>query len=248
MFKRKLKALDYIDRDKINANDPQHFRKLVVWLEDQKIRHYKIEDRKDIRDINSTSWPETFKRYCEDVACPITTQPVDQLEWLIGFAIKLEFEDNYKKYQPITGKSLKDMNKPVAPNIKSSNPLDNLDFHSAEFKNGIEELRKLLCIPRHSDHLVTLQACSKIVCKRLNAEALLNPKSIVLKGKEFPILEAELGFNMGDPVLNNAAKILRLLYIQDLRDLQTRINETIVSVQNITANPRTDTKLGKVGR
>lgn len=109
-------------------------------------------------------------------------------------------------------------------------------------------MRKLLCVPRHADYLITLEACGKIVCKRLNTEALLNPNLVVVKGKEFPILEAELGFNMGDPVLNNAAKILRLLYIHDLRDLQTHINEAIVSVQNITANPKTDTKLGQVGK
>jgi RLL motif-containing protein 1 len=42
-----------------------------------------------------------------------------------------------------------------------------------------------------------------------------------------------------DPVINEAAKILRLLYIKDLRILQTKINETIVSIQTITANPKT---------
>jgi len=50
-----------------------------------------------------------------------------------------------------------------------------------------------------------------------------------------------------DTTVDTAAKILRLLHIKELRDLQTRINETIVSVQSITANPKTDTKLGKVG-
>lgn len=68
------------------------------------------------------------------------------------------------------------------------------------------------------------------------------------QGKAFPIFEADLGFETGDPILNNAGKALRLMYIHDLRDLQTRINECIVAVQNITANPKTDTKLGKVGR
>jgi RLL motif-containing protein 1 len=48
--------------------------------------------------------------------------------------------------------------------------------------------------------------------------------------------------------LNNAAKILRLLHIKELRDLQTKINETIVSIQNVTANPKTDSSLGRVGR
>ena len=48
--------------------------------------------------------------------------------------------------------------------------------------------------------------------------------------------------------MNEAAKILRLLHIQDLRRLQTMINECIVAIQSITANPKTDTRLGKVGR
>jgi RLL motif-containing protein 1 len=51
-----------------------------------------------------------------------------------------------------------------------------------------------------------------------------------------------------DNVLNEAAKVLRLLHIQELRDLQTKINETIVSLQTITANPKTDSSLGRVGK
>ena len=51
-----------------------------------------------------------------------------------------------------------------------------------------------------------------------------------------------------DKVLNDAAKILRLLHIKELRAFQTKINQTIVSIQNITANPKTDSSLGKVGK
>jgi len=51
-----------------------------------------------------------------------------------------------------------------------------------------------------------------------------------------------------DATLNEAAKILRLLHIEELRELQTRINEAIVAVQAIIANPKTDYRLGKVGR
>uniref|UniRef100_A0A915IFW4 RNA transcription, translation and transport factor protein n=1 Tax=Romanomermis culicivorax TaxID=13658 RepID=A0A915IFW4_ROMCU len=57
----------------------------------------------------------------------------------------------------------------------------------------------------------------------------------------------ESGIDAGDFVLNRAVKILRLLHVRELRDLQTKINETIVDLQNITADPKTDEKLGKIG-
>lgn len=71
---------------------------------------------------------------------------------------------------------------------------------------------------------------------------------MLFKGTPFPFQDLDLGFDLSDPVLNKAAKILRMLYIHNLRDLQTKANELIVAVQNVTANPKTDTKLGKVGR
>lgn len=69
---------------------------MIVWLEDQKIRHYPIDDRKLLRDIISPEWPKTFAKYCNDVNCPITTNINDQLEWFIGYAIWLEFGDDCK--------------------------------------------------------------------------------------------------------------------------------------------------------
>lgn len=54
-------------------------------------------------------------------------------------------------------------------------------------------------------------------------------------------------FIYNDSNLDEAAKILRLLQVHSTRNVQTAINETIVCVQQITANPKTDTKLGKVG-
>ena len=53
---------------------------------------------------------------------------------------------------------------------------------------------------------------------------------------------------ISDRALNEAAKILRLLHIKELRELQTKINEAIVTIQKITANPKTDSSLGRVGK
>ncbi|KYQ55817.1 hypothetical protein ALC60_05316 [Trachymyrmex zeteki] len=220
---------------------------MIVWLEDQKIRHYTIDDRQKLRDITSLEWPKTFEKYCNDVDCPITKNEIDQLEWFIGYAIRLEFEDDCQKYQQVVGSKAKDKKEVKVPSIKSTNPLDNLDFDSDAFKNGVNSIAKLLNVPKHSDHLITLQACSKLVCNKLNEDAIKQFNSVA-KSKSLTKTIIGPSFNMGDTMLDNAAKGLSLLYIQDLRNLQTKINETIVAAQNITANPKTDIKLGKVGR
>ncbi|XP_018398579.1 PREDICTED: UPF0568 protein C14orf166 homolog [Cyphomyrmex costatus] len=249
MFKRKLKALGYLDWDKVNGDNTQHFRKTIVWLEDQKIRHYTIEDRTNLRDITSSEWPNVFEKYCNDVNCPITENEIDQLEWFIGYAVWLEFGDDSQKYQKVVGSKVKDKEEVKVPSIKSTNPLDNLHFDSEVFKKGVNSIAKLLNVPKHSDHLITLQACSKLVCNKLNADTIKQSNSVEYAQNK-SLVKTIIGpsFKMGDAMLDNAAKGLALLYIQDLRNLQTKINETIVTVQSITANPKTDTKLGKVGR
>ncbi|CAL7941993.1 unnamed protein product [Xylocopa violacea] len=249
MFKRRLQALGFVEWDKVNINDPQHFRKVALWLEDQKIRQYDIQNRKELRDLKSQNWPQAFAKYCKDVNCPISNNMIDQLEWLVGHAIWLEAENNVEEYsQNVKEMKLKIKQEAMVPQLKSKNPLDNLDFDSNQFKEGTYSVAKLLRIPRHPNHLITLKACSKLVQRRLNSECLQNPNSKIIRGKPFPVMNINPGFQLKKPAVENAAKILALLYIQDIRNLQTKINEVIVRVQTITANPKTDTKLGKVGK
>lgn len=63
------------------------------------------------------------------------------------------------------------------------------------------------------------------------------------------LLDAQpLGFTTGDAFVDRGAKALRWLYVRDLALLQKDVDAAIVGVQNLTANPRTDAALGKVGR
>ncbi|KAL4856768.1 RNA transcription [Chlorella vulgaris] len=57
-----------------------------------------------------------------------------------------------------------------------------------------------------------------------------------------------LGFATGEPGADVAATVLRMLYIKDLRALQTQVDTAIVQVQELTANPQIDGSMGKVGR
>ena len=52
MFKRKLSALNYPNAEAFESQNQAEFRGLILWLEDQKIRHYKIDDRAGLRQEN----------------------------------------------------------------------------------------------------------------------------------------------------------------------------------------------------
>ncbi|XP_014671876.1 PREDICTED: UPF0568 protein C14orf166 homolog isoform X2 [Priapulus caudatus] len=218
MFRRKLKALKYQLADSFEFDVESNFKNVVVWLEDHKIRHYKIEDRDALRKLQNPDWQEVFTQYLKDLECPvIDSDATTILDWLLGLAVGLEYGDH----------------------------VDDPDF-----KAGVTSLAQLLQIPRHPDHLVTLKAVTKLISERLSPDALEAAKSNIPSEtvKPLPLANCVLGFETGDYVMSEAAKILRLLHIRELRELQTRINEAIVAAQAITANPRTDERLGKVGR
>ncbi|GAB6021094.1 hypothetical protein CHUAL_003727 [Chamberlinius hualienensis] len=248
MYKRKLQALKFNNPGGFDINDVGQYRSTVVWLEDQRIRHYKVEERHNLRDIKSANWDNHFTQYLKDLECPIPQHDKNSIfDWLLGWAIHLEYEDNASKYKQQTADSVIQSTNQT-PTIVTANPLDNLAFNSEEFIEGVNNLAKLLNMAKHPDHLVTLKAICELVTTKLNADVIKNPSQYIATGKPYPLKEFELGFETGDYVLNQAAKVLRLLFIHDVRDLQTKINEIIVVIQNLTANPKTDSSLGQVGR
>lgn len=97
---------------------------------------------------------------------------------------------------------------------------------SPAFINGVERVCALTGVGPHVDPKLRLSAVAKILKTSPHPD---HPKTEV-------------------SVVQQPGDVLKLLFIQDLRDLQTKINEALVAVQNVTADPRTDTTLGRVGR
>ncbi|KAL4692570.1 hypothetical protein H8959_016380 [Pygathrix nigripes] len=244
MFRRKLTALDYHNPAGFNCKDETEFRNFIVWLEDQKIRHYKIEDRGNLRNIHSSDWPKFFEKYLRDVNCPFKIQDRQEaIDWLLGLAVRLEYGDNAEKYKDL----VPDNSKTADNATKNAEPLINLDVNNPDFKAGVMALANLLQIQRHDDYLVMLKAIRILVQERLTQDAVAKANQ-TKEGLPVALDKHILGFDTGDAVLNEAAQILRLLHIEELRELQTKINEAIVAVQAIIADPKTDHRLGKVGR
>lgn len=104
----------------------------------------------------------------------------------------------------------------------------------------------------HPDPSLLLEAIRMVIEERLSDSAVeiagQGADSQKVKKKRYNPTAKDCGFDLGDLVLNEAAKVLRLLHIKELRHLQTSINELIVAVQAVTANPKTDQSLGKVGK
>ena len=95
MLRKKLVCLEHPNPDTININDTKSFRNLIIWLEDQKIRHYPIEGRAELRKTSSPEWNKAFEKYKNDLDCPKElTSDADQLKWIVNQAIKLEYMDN----------------------------------------------------------------------------------------------------------------------------------------------------------
>ncbi|CAB3229190.1 unnamed protein product [Arctia plantaginis] len=223
IFKLKLSALGHPNPETFNCEDEKEYRSVVLWLEDQKIRHYKIEEREGLRNIDDDAWISAYNTYQNDLVSPVTEgTPNEQLNWLLSYAVRLEYADNAEKYK----EAKYEQPKQAAPNVVTSNPLDNLDFDCPAFKAGVERICTLAGVGPHLDPKFRLAALAKI----LNTKPHPDP----------PTTEAN--------IIQQPADVLKLLFVQDLRELQTTINEALVAVQTVTADPRTDTKLGRVGR
>ena len=70
--------------------------------------------------------------------------------------MRFEYADNKDNYSKHTQQT-QAMNGVDKPKMIHSNPLDNLDFSSTEFVSGVDKIADLLNVPKHPDHLITLQ-------------------------------------------------------------------------------------------
>ena len=247
----KLEAIGYVAKDTFECNDETKFRMLVTWLEDQKIRLYKEDERAPLRSYSSTAWEGAFEKYLNDLECPsiVRSSRGSLTNWLLNLAVRYDYGDNVDKYRPMTKENIssgKLSGKAAA--AAAIDALNNLDMTSPDFINGVLGTAKMANIMEHENSLLVLKALAIFCETRLSETAVNDFTNNREPAISIALKDVELGLEIGDQVLRDAAKVLRLLHINELRKLQTKINEAIVAAQTVTANPKTDQSLGQVGR
>uniref|UniRef100_A0ABI7WF55 RNA transcription, translation and transport factor protein n=1 Tax=Felis catus TaxID=9685 RepID=A0ABI7WF55_FELCA len=222
MFRHKLTALDYHNPAGFNCKDETEFRNFIVWLEDQKIRHYKIEDRGNLRNIHSSDWPKFFEKYLRDVNCPFKIQDRQEaIDWLLGLAVRLEYGDNAEKYKDVVPDNTKNADNAA----KNAEPLINLDVNNPDFKAGVMALANLLQIQRHDDYLVMLKAIRILVQERLTQDAVAKANQ-TREGLPVALDKHILGFDTGVSANKASAKRLDVGPVKCSKKLSTGIRRT----------------------
>lgn len=119
-----------------------------------------------------------YFKYLKDLECPYQLNQSNAIiiEWLLGFAIRLEYNENLAKYQTPVVSNFAPMSI-AGPSKGSDNPLEKLNckfrvastryfcyrryivasVKEADFKEGVTKLANLLGVAQHPDHLIVLK-------------------------------------------------------------------------------------------
>lgn len=244
-LKVKLRVINYPAADTFNASDRRQLRNFIVWLEDRIIRALPVDKR--LRDIDSADWPSFSQNYLTSLKCPFGEEAgVALCDWLAGKALLLEYKsDDGMVLEPLdvqTGGSESVAN-------GSGDIFGHINIHSTEFKQIVTKLARTLQIPNHPDPVMMFKAVCLLIEQKLSSQSI--ERAIAeygtVKIDQLKVPEVCLGFEISDPELRAAAVALRLLNVNEMRRLQDLANAAIVQVQRLTADPKTDEKLGKVG-
>ena len=226
---RRLTALQYPHTND-DFGDLPAAQRLIVWLEDRYIRHLTVAARVPLR----SGTPSALEYYLHEVVAPDWVMEYyreasyhNVCSWLVNLALQYEYEATVSAATAPPALTLED-----------------------------EDLRALAAafhVPPASHVVGTLQAVIKAARARprppppsTTAPAPKRMAPSATSGKmasqahESPSVDTfPLGFEgSGKQAVDDAMRVLRLMHVRQLRELQDRVNEMIVCMQEVTRGTR----------
>ncbi|OQV11908.1 hypothetical protein BV898_13787 [Hypsibius exemplaris] len=261
MFARKLRALGAPATLSVQLEDDTSVRDVILWIEQTQLLHLASHPEAQEKFFEPTvsieSWNSLLDEYLSSLACPFSlSDRAAVVDWLLRKCVAKEYSEmdctfrlshDASRVMVLRGGSTK--GSVIERGQPQPEPFSGVDPKSEAFQSGINLLAGMLDIPAHLDPALTLQAVALVL--QLLSEGIANGAPVNSddpKDSDMPLELVPLGISVPDSELETPIRIIRLLHIANLRDLQTRFDAALVGLQQITANPQTDTALGKTGR
>lgn len=235
--RRKLEALEYKSMNTVSL-DGDEFKKIIVWIEEEKIRLLEKKDRQRLHRFDKT-WHKALQEYCKEIGANVDTDNwkfeeqaevrLQVLDCLLSLAIHDIYQDK------VQGGNLK------TPAVTEGD--GKAQKHDLEgFVAPLNKIFSAWGLPQLQNDANDDDVGAAIECVHKRVHAADGPAA----GNELKHLN--IGVDSDDPDVNKAVAILRLMHGKELRDLQYNINNILTQLQQITADPKTDSRLGRVGR
>lgn len=234
---RKLEALGYPEIASASLGG-QAYCKMVLWLEEEKIRYYEKFDRKALRDFGK-AWYSHVQDYCKELNVPaegLSDKNVGVKLNVLNNLTNLAIHDIYRDKVEAGELTLSAPAKAAGDDGQDKQRLTGL----VPALNRLLEcfgLPQLPQDPTDTDTIAALRCIHTRICVPAQAE-----------GAALDIDSLPVGLQIDDPDVKRAAAVLRLLHGIELQQLQVNINQVLNELQQLTANPKTDARLGRVGR
>lgn len=158
------------------------------------------------------------------------------MAWLVDLSVNLHYSDSAILYN-VPLDSWRDNCIPVIDHVS----------HNTDIANVLSAIIDTLQLPSTTPSTSSLDVAT--VAADVIQNIVDNISAEIPQHQSGPPLNADMssGIRTGDDVVDRAATVVRALHVCQLRTLQGEINRLIFGLQSLTANPKTNTKLGKVG-
>ena len=260
----------------VDAHDETSVVALCSWLEDKFIRQYPIEERGPLRSgefaavreyAQELGSPQSVLTHFDNGRfLPLVT-------YLVAVAVQYEYSDKREQYECTEAASADGGEGLIAPTdtellrIAAAFQVNTRADATATMLEVVKAVRKTppregvrsageAMLPSLPPELLACTTASRrsTACSSSSAHSIsAAQKTAARSGQQArpfaPLSERTfpLGF-AAEPRLVEPARVLRLLHVRQLRVLQDAVNAAIETLQEFTANPKTDAKLGRVGR